>query len=138
MYNANLASRAYASAAVNKTTREQEADVFRAVIARLQAARPDSPIARVRALADNRRLWMVVADLVRDPLNPLPPETRAGIISLSHTVQREMDADDPSFDFLITINRNMADGLSGNPRFRKQYRAKKGSVHGANGSRHRR
>ena len=115
MYNANLASRAYASAAVNKTTREQEADVFRAVIARLQAARPDSPIARVRALADNRRLWMVVADLVRDPLNPLPPETRAGIISLSHTVRREMDADDPSFDFLITINWNMAEGLSGNP-----------------------
>jgi flagellar protein FlaF len=115
MYSVQMASRAYAAATVNKTVREQEADVFRAVIARMQAARRSGPTDRVRALADNRRLWMVVADLVRDPGNPLPEATRAGIISLSHSVQREMDADEPSFDFLITINKNMADGLSGNP-----------------------
>jgi flagellar protein FlaF len=111
----NLASRAYAAASVNKTTREQEADVFRLVIARLQAAREASEIERIRALADNRRLWMAVADLVRDPGNTLPPETRSGIISIGHSVQREMDSDEPNFDFLITINKHIAEGLSGNP-----------------------
>jgi len=30
-------------------------------------------------------------------------------------VQREMDTDEPNFDFLITINKNIADGLSGDP-----------------------
>ena len=115
MPNLNLASRAYAAASVNKTVREQEADVFRLVIARLQAARQEGPIARVRALADNRRLWMAVADLARDSDNPLPPETRAGIISIGHSVQREMDSDEPSFDFLIAINKHIAEGLSGNP-----------------------
>ena len=115
MPSLNLASRAYATASVNKTTRQQEADVFRLVIARLQAARQAGPIARVRALADNRRLWTTVADLLRDSRNPLPPETRAGLVSIGLTVQREMDSDDPNFDFLITINKNIAEGLSGNP-----------------------
>jgi flagellar biosynthesis regulator FlaF len=115
MPNLNLASRAYANAAVNRTTRQQEADVFRLVIARLQAARQSGPTARVRALADNRRLWMTVADLVRDGGNPLPPETRAGFISIGLRVQREMDADEPNFDFLISVNKHIAEGLSGNP-----------------------
>jgi flagellar biosynthesis activator protein FlaF len=115
MPSANLASRAYAAAAVNRTVREQEADVFRQVIARLQAARQSNPIARVRALADNRRLWTAVSDLVRDAGNPLPPETRAGLISIGYSVQREMDAEEPNFDFLISINKQIAEGLSGNP-----------------------
>jgi flagellar biosynthesis regulator FlaF len=115
MSSLNLASRAYAAAAVNKTIREQEADVFRLVTARLQAARQSGPIARVRALADNRRLWMAVTDLVLDADNPLPPNTRTGIISIGRSVQREMDEDEPNFDFLIAINRHIAEGLSGNP-----------------------
>jgi flagellar biosynthesis regulator FlaF len=115
MPSLNLASRAYAAASVNKTVREQESEVFHQMIARLQSARQSTPIARVRALADNRRLWMAVADLVRDQDNPLPPETRAGIISIGLSVQREMDNDEPNFDFLITINKQIAEGLSGNP-----------------------
>jgi flagellar biosynthesis regulator FlaF len=115
MSNANLAARAYATAAVNRTTREQEADIFRLVIARLQIARQAGAVARVRALADNRRLWMTVSDLVRDDRNRLPPETRVGLLSISRCVHQEMDADEPNFDFLITINRNIAEGLSGNP-----------------------
>ncbi len=115
MSNLNLASRAYAVASVNRTVRQQEADIFHLVIARLQAARQGGPIARVRALADNRRLWMAVADLVRDSDNPLPAETRGGLISIGRTVQREMDSDEPNFDFLITINKHIAEGLSGNP-----------------------
>lgn len=115
MPNVNLATRAYAVASVNRTIRQQEADIFRLVIARLQAARQSTDIARVRALADNRRLWTTIGDLMRDSLNPLPPETRAGLLSIGLSVQREMDSDQPNFDFLITINKNIAEGLSGNP-----------------------
>jgi flagellar biosynthesis activator protein FlaF len=110
-----LAARAYAVASAARTIREQEADIFFLIMARLQSARQAGPTARVRALADNRRLWMAVADLVRDDCNPLPPATRAGLLSIAHCVQRDMDADEPSFDFLISINKNMAEGLSGNP-----------------------
>jgi flagellar biosynthesis regulator FlaF len=115
MLNLNMASRAYAMGAVNRTARQQEADIFLLVVARLQAARQSGPIAQVRALADNRRLWTTVTDLVRDSANPLPEETRAGILSIGLTVQRAMDADEPNFDFLITINKHIAEGLSGNP-----------------------
>ena len=115
MPNVNLASRAYARATVNRTIRQQEADIFHLVIARLQAARHSGSIAQVRALADNRRLWTTVSDLLRDSDNPLPPATRAGLISIGLTVQREMDAAEPNFDFLITINKHIAEGLSGNP-----------------------
>jgi flagellar biosynthesis regulator FlaF len=115
MPSLQLASRAYAAAAVNMTVRQQEAAMFQLINARLQGARHDSAIARVRALADNRRLWMAVGDLVRDPGNNLPPETRAGLVSIGLSVQREMDSDEPSFDFLIAINKTIAEGLTGNP-----------------------
>lgn len=116
MHRMNKASQAYAAAAITRrSTREQEADVFREVIATMQVARQASPIERVRALADNRRLWSTVTDTVRDPTNALARETRAGILSIGLTVQREMDAAEPNFDFLISINKQIAEGLSGNP-----------------------
>ena len=115
MSSSNMAARAYAAATVNKSTREQEADVFRSVIARLQVARQSGPTEQIRAIADNRRLWTTVTDLVNDPCNTLPPETRAGILSIGATVRREMERPAPDFDFLITINKHIAEGLSGNP-----------------------
>jgi flagellar biosynthesis regulator FlaF len=115
MSTRNMASRAYAAAAANRTIREQEADVFRLVVTRLQIARLAGQMDRVRALADNRRLWCAIEDQLRDPGNKLPPETRAGIRSIGYSVRREMDLEEPNFDFLITINKQLADGLSGNP-----------------------
>jgi flagellar protein FlaF len=115
MPNPQLAARAYTQAAANKSIRAQEADIFLEVTARLRAAGPEGPIARVRALGDNRRLWMLVSDLVRDGNNQLPPETRAGLVSIGLAVQREMESETPNFDFLISINRHIAEGLSGNP-----------------------
>ncbi len=107
------ATRAYEAAATHRSQREQEADVFRRAIGALKAARNGNALQRVRALADNRRLWMTVHDLMRDPDNNLPPELRAAIVSVGITVQREMDLDMPNFDFLIAINENFAAGLSG-------------------------
>ncbi len=106
------AARAYEAASVKRSQRAQEADVFHRAIGALRAARDGSPIDRVRALADNRRLWTSVGDLMRDPLSTLPPPLRAQIISVGLSVQREMDNDEPNFDFLIKINENIAAGLS--------------------------
>ena len=86
--------------------------MFRRAIGALKAARDAGALPRVRAMADNRRLWMTVADLMRDPLNALPAELRASIVSVGLAVQREMDRDAPDFDFLIAINENIAAGLS--------------------------
>jgi len=108
----NQAARAYASAATYRSQRDQEADVFRRATGALKSARDAGQMPRVRAIADNRRLWLTVNDLMRDPLNPLPPNLRASIVSVGLAVQREMDRDSPDFDFLIAINENIAAGLS--------------------------
>ena len=55
---------------------------------------------------------MTVTDLMRDPLNALPQDLRASIVSVGLAVQREMDRDEPDFDFLIAINENIAAGLA--------------------------
>lgn len=109
------AAQAYESASRHRSQREQEADVFRRAIAALRAARTAGTIARIRALADNRRLWLTVHDLMHDPENGLPLPMRAQIVSVGLAVQREMEHDEPDFDFLISINENFAAGLSGQP-----------------------
>ena len=89
--------------------------MFRQAVAGLRSARNSAPIQKIRALADNRRLWMMVHDLMRDPRNALPEPLRASIVSVGLSVQREMDQDQPDFDFLIGINESMAAGLAGQP-----------------------
>ncbi len=104
------ATQAYAASATHRSLRDQEADVFRRVNGALRGA--TGAVARVRALADNRRLWGTVIDLLRDPENQLPVELRAAIVSLGVTVQREMDQALPDFEFLISINNSIVAGLS--------------------------
>jgi flagellar protein FlaF len=112
MQTMTQAARAYDAAATHRSQRMQEADVFRRATGALKAARDSGPIPRVRAIGDNRRLWLTVAGLMCDPLNPLPQDLRASIVSVGMAVQREMDRDSPDFDFLIAINENIAAGLS--------------------------
>ena len=113
MPSLNQATRAYEAAGTHRTQREQEADVFRRATGALKTARDAEPLQRVRAIADNRRLWLAVTDLLRDPSNALPVELRAGIVSVGLAVQREMDRDSPDFEFLIAVNENIAAGLAG-------------------------
>jgi flagellar biosynthesis activator protein FlaF len=115
MPSMNRATRAYEAAATHRTQREQEADVFRRATGALKTARDADSLKRVRAIADNRLLWMMVADLMRDPVNALPTELRASIVSVGLAVQREMDRESPDFDFLIAVNENIAAGLAGRP-----------------------
>jgi flagellar biosynthesis regulator FlaF len=113
MQTALRASNAYRASIAHRTLKAQEAEVFRIASGGLRAARNASPTQQVRALADNRRLWTAVLDLVRDPGNGLPEGTKAGLASLAMAVEREMDRDDPDFEFLIEMNQQIADGLAG-------------------------
>lgn len=113
MQGMRQAAYAYEAGAMHRSQRQQEADVFRRAIGALKAAHDGDPIRRVRALADNRRLWMAITDLMRDPGNALPVGLRASIMSVGLTVQREMDRDSPDFGFLIAMNENIAAGLDG-------------------------
>jgi flagellar biosynthesis regulator FlaF len=106
------AARAYAASARRRSLREQEADVFRHVNGGLRRARDSVGPARVRALADMVRLWNAVIDVVRDPDNQLPAELRAAILSVGLAARREARSEHPDFDFLISINENIAAGLS--------------------------
>lgn len=115
MQTTTNAAKAYEAASIQRSPRAQEADVFRRVIGALRASRDGGPLQRIRALADNRRLWMVVHDLMSDPDNALPLPLRAQIISVGLAVQREMDRDVPDIEFLIDINEQLAAGLSGQP-----------------------
>jgi len=115
MQTMTQAARAYQTATTHRSQREQEADVFRRAIGALKLARGAGPIPRLRALADNRRLWLTVNDLMHDPESELPMDLRASIVSVGLAVQREMDRDTPNFDFLIEINQTIAEGLSDSP-----------------------
>lgn len=114
MPNVTSAARAYEAAANHRSAREQEADVFRRAVGALKLARDSESISRTRAIADNRRLWLAVTDLMRDPGNALPEQLRASIVSVGLAVQHEMDRPAPDFDFLISINEHFAEGLSAN------------------------
>jgi len=106
------AARAYQTAASHRTLREQEADVFRRANAALKVARNGSVVDQSRALADNRRLWLTVHQLLVDPANELPDALRSSIIAVGRTVRREMDKAAPDYEFLIEVNENIATGLS--------------------------
>ncbi len=112
MQRMNQAARAYAATAEYGSVRQQEADVFRRANAALRQCDDAPSVRKVRALADNDRLWRMVIDLMRDPANALPAPLRASIVSLGMTVQREMAHDRPDLQFLIMVNDNMAAGLS--------------------------
>jgi flagellar protein FlaF len=106
-------ARAYQAAADCRSLRQQEADVFRRATGALRSCR-HRPIAdQLRAIADNRRLWLTLSNLMKDPTNALPKELRAGIVSLGIAVDREMQKPAPDFDFLIGVNESIIDGLSG-------------------------
>jgi flagellar biosynthesis activator protein FlaF len=115
MHTMTRAARAYEASSSHRNLREQEADVFRRANGALRTARDQGVIPRVRAIADNRRLWMMMIDLLRDGTNALPEDLRASMVSVGLAVQREMDRGAPDFDFLISVNENVAAGLSGAP-----------------------
>ena len=110
------ARRAYEAASAHRSLREQEAEVFRRANASLRRVQQGcSMLTRVKAMADNDRLWQAVMGSVKDPANQLPEALRGSIVSVGLAVQREMRAASPDIAFLIDINENLAAGLSDRP-----------------------
>ncbi|MCR0980884.1 flagellar biosynthesis regulator FlaF [Roseomonas populi] len=111
---------AYRATRAAMPIRAQEADVFRRVNGALRAAQGEGRgggevgLRAIRALADNRRLWLAVEGVLIDPTNALPAPLRASIVSVGRTVLREMEKDEPDLAFLIEVNENMAAGLAMN------------------------
>ena len=105
------ARRAYQMTRQAMDPREQEADVFRRVTGALKAALEKDGIARARAIADNRRLWIALDASLRHPANLLPQETRVTMIQVGRTVMREMENTAPDLAFLIEINEQLTSGL---------------------------
>ena len=105
------ARRAYQITRQAMDPREQEADVFRRVTGALKAALEKDGIARARAIADNRRLWIALDASLRHPANLLPQETRVTMIQVGRTVMREMENAAPDLAFLIEINVQLTSGL---------------------------
>ncbi len=115
MSNALRAARAYRTASESRSQRMQEADVFYRATGAMRSALNGSEIDRVKAIADNRQLWLTVMGLVQDPENRLPAPVRAAILSVGRSVQRELDAASPDLHFMIAVNENVAAGLSAVP-----------------------
>ena len=106
------ASRAYQVSSESRSLRAQEADIFHRANGALRTALVGSQIEVVRAIADNRTLWLTVMGLLQDPENQLPLPVRASLISVGKSVQREMDTTSPDLGFLIAVNENVSAGLS--------------------------
>ncbi|MFN8983150.1 MAG: flagellar biosynthesis regulator FlaF [Alphaproteobacteria bacterium] len=105
------ARRAYQMTRQAMDPREQEADVFRRVTGALKAVRDQQGIARARAVADNRRLWIALEASIRHPANQLPQETKVTILNVGRAVLREMERSEPDISFLIDVNEQLAAGL---------------------------
>ncbi|HSK38319.1 MAG TPA: flagellar biosynthesis regulator FlaF, partial [Arenibaculum sp.] len=97
--------------------RSQEANLFKRVTYGLiQGKEKKDGMDLVRAASDDKRLWMTVVQLLSDDQNQLPAPLRAQMISIGQAVIKEIDDNingDLDVDFLIDINNQIIEGLSG-------------------------
>ena len=93
------------------TAKQMEAEVFARATRAIRAAEQAEPLARARAIADNRRLWDAVHAAVIDPTNALPAPLRAQIAGVALAVLRECDLATPDLGFVADMNDLFAAGL---------------------------
>ena len=93
------------------TPKQMEAEVFARATRAIRGAEAGTAMDRVRASADNRRLWNAVYVAVTDPTNALPPALRAQIAGVALAVVRECDAAEPDLAFVAEMNHQVAAGL---------------------------
>ena len=93
--------------------KQTEAEVFARATRAIRRAEAGTAMDRIRAGADNRRLWSAVHGAVADPSNALPPTLRARIAGVALAVVRECDAAEPDLGFVAEVNEQFAAGLWG-------------------------
>ena len=117
-----------AAAAYQKTTqttatgRELEATLLMKAAAQLQITLDgwdgDTPASLHDALTYNRRLWTILTTSAVDTTNPLPDDVKEnlgslGAFVLKHTLDLMLAPEQAKVQTLVTINRNIAQGLRG-------------------------
>jgi flagellar biosynthesis regulator FlaF len=107
----STAARGAAAYRRRMTPKQMEAEVFARATRAIRAAETGTAMDRVRAGADNRRLWNAVHGAVADPGNALPPALRAQIAGIALAVIRECDAAEPDLGFIAAMNDQFAAGL---------------------------
>ena len=104
--------------------RELEAQLLMRAAAKLQAIKNGEAtdlIERLNALRYNRRLWLVFADSVTKPENPLPHEIKQNVANLAIFVAKQTMSIETAAEtaperlgVLININCEIAAGLRAN------------------------
>jgi flagellar biosynthesis activator protein FlaF len=119
------AASAYARVAkATQSPRELEATVLLKAASRLQAVRDDWQGRRAEldeALTYNRKLWTILVTSVTDADNPLPQVIKNNIANLAlfvfeRTITVMTEPAPEKLGALVTINREIAAGLRGQPR----------------------
>ncbi|MEH3147212.1 MAG: flagellar biosynthesis regulator FlaF [Methylobacterium frigidaeris] len=105
------------------TPREAEAAVLIKAAARLQAIQDNwpQPLPTVNeALGFNQKVWTILATAATEPDAPLPGNLKnsmahLGAFVLTRTLDAMVAPDRDKLTALISINRELATGLRGNP-----------------------
>lgn len=102
-----------------RSPRSTEYEAFARVTRALRSAAGDDarkdPV-MIRALHENRRLWILLAASVADPDNALPPELRARLFYLyefTNVHTRRVLRGEAALDPLVDINTAVMAGLRG-------------------------
>ena len=107
----SIAARGAAAYRRRLTPKQMEAEVFARATRAIRDAETGTAMDRVRAAADNRRLWTTVHGAVMDPTNALPLDLRAQVAGIALAVVRECDAAEPDFAFIAEVNDQFGAGL---------------------------
>jgi flagellar biosynthesis activator protein FlaF len=112
------AQRAYSAAhSPTRTAKSIEYEAVARITNRLRRAAHDRPQdfpALIRALHENKQLWMAFAVDLAEPANPLPSELKAQIFSLAEFTHRhsgKVMAREATVEPLLDINTAIMRGL---------------------------
>ncbi|MBE7635217.1 flagellar biosynthesis regulator FlaF [Sneathiella sp. P13V-1] len=96
--------------------RQTEYRAFAIFTRALEEAEAKGPVEVVKAVADNRQLWLTLQMDLASEDNKLPKELKAQLISISIWVNRysaEALKGEASLEPLITVNKQIMEGLRG-------------------------
>ena len=94
--------------------RQMEYRAFAIFTRALEEAEAEGPIAVVKAVADNRQLWLTLQMDLASEENKLPLELKAQLLSIAIWVNKYSTAamkQEASLEPLITVNKQIMDGL---------------------------
>ncbi|MCG8490937.1 MAG: flagellar biosynthesis regulator FlaF, partial [Sneathiellales bacterium] len=100
----------------SETPRQTEYRAFAIFTRALEEAEAKGPVEMVKAVADNRQLWLTLQMDLASEDNKLPKELKAQLISISIWVNRysaEALKGEASLEPLITVNKQIMEGLRG-------------------------